>query len=116
MKTLFISIMMLCSIAAYSQDYNVERDIYVNAVLDGRLVDYDVHNSTLFNAVYYTLQYYQLKISVSHYKYVPYGQKEEWVFTAKKEDGGSVLLDGMHVDNKVHPRTLERIKRICLNL
>lgn len=114
MKTLIIIITLLMSVPCIAQNYNVEKDKYINSVLCQKpnkvlKIDYT-------NAIYYELWYDEIKIEWHLYHQVPFEQQVSECFLVHDKSGNIIIIDGLVNKHRISPNTLIRIKTICLNI
>jgi hypothetical protein len=95
--------------------YNTAKDERVNRIFRGRLLAKDKYYSNLDYSTNYSFRFHEAVFIVTKYDYVPYKSKAHWEYCAMGRDGILLLITGDYWEHRVSPRTIEKLKNMCLN-
>lgn len=119
MKYLAILLFVSCSQSAPSSlGYDSEKDKWLSEILSTKPEMAKKDSLDKYHEVYYTLTYHDIQIYAVHECAVPFQSKDDWDFFSNKRDGSIVMIQSTLgiAEHNVAPKTLERIKSICLSL
>ena len=115
MKNLTIALLFLLCVSLSAQDYDKQKDKYVNAILDGPVMKFDRDTSRIFSKMRYDIYFDGVLLEANHSFYVPYKQEEEWSFHMTKESGEYVSLFRLF-SGGISVSTERRIINLCYRL
>lgn len=95
--------------SCYSQGYNKNKDYLVNRLLNTMPITVSVFRQRDSSFCKYEYTWEEYRLVVYKENYIPYTQKERWMYFLTSKSGRNILIQGGEIYN-LRYKTYERIK------